>query len=112
MPRLGDAVASVLSGVAMGLAQDPFSVGEYAELRGPVRVLGECAGLRGPVMVSVLFEVVMGLALDPFLVGECAGPRGPVRVQCASMGGLQGTTQVRTHVIWLRVGGGVATGAE
>ena len=99
MPRLGDAGASVLSVVAMGLALDPFLV-------------GECAGSRGPVMVSVLFEVVMGLALDPFLVGECAGPRGPVRVQCASMGGLQGTTQVRTHVIWLRVGNGVATGAD
>ena len=63
-------------------------------------------------MNKVLFVVVMRLALDPFLVGECVGSRGPVRGQCVSTGGSQGTRQVRTHAIWLRVGDGVATGAE
>ena len=68
--------------------------------------------LRVGALRSGTFVVTMGLALDPFVVGECAGSRGPVRGQRVSTGGLQGTTQVGMHEIWLRVGNGVATGAE
>ena len=50
------------------------------------------------------------LELDTVLVGM--GSRVPMKGQSISMGWSQGSTQVRTHAIWIKVDYGAATGAE